>query len=199
MSPEQARGRVDDHRSDIWAFGAVLFEMLAGTRPFAGETISDTLAAIIKDAPPWTALPERRHHKSACYCDACSRRIRDGACETSAMRGCCWRTCRASATGRPRQGRPGRPAASGPGGRRCCRGRLRSRRARRWRGGGRPMEHRTACRCSNTRQRSLLARLGVDISPDGTRLLMVQEVKTESDRGPTLAVVQNWQAEFATR
>jgi serine/threonine protein kinase len=57
MSPEQARGRVVDRRADIWAFGAVLFETLAGARPFAGETISDTLAAIIKDAPPWDALP----------------------------------------------------------------------------------------------------------------------------------------------
>src|SRR4029453_4537205 len=57
MSPEQARGRPVDRRADIWAFGAVLFEMLTGTRPFAGETISDTLAAVIKDAPPWAMLP----------------------------------------------------------------------------------------------------------------------------------------------
>ena len=59
MAPEQARGRVVDRRADIWAFGVVLFEMLAGTRPFRGETISDTLAAIIKDEPPWTRLPAR--------------------------------------------------------------------------------------------------------------------------------------------
>jgi hypothetical protein len=49
------------------------------------------------------------------------------------------------------------------------------------------------------RPASLLARQGFDISPDGTRLLMVQEVKTENDRGPTLAVVQNWQAEFSKK
>ena len=49
------------------------------------------------------------------------------------------------------------------------------------------------------RPASLLARQGFDVSPDGTRLLMVQEVKTQSDRGPTRAVVQNWQAEFSRK
>jgi serine/threonine-protein kinase len=58
MSPEQARGRGVDRRADIWAFGVVLFEMLTRQRPFGGETISETLAAIIKDRPSWTALPE---------------------------------------------------------------------------------------------------------------------------------------------
>jgi hypothetical protein len=49
------------------------------------------------------------------------------------------------------------------------------------------------------RPASLLAKQGFDISPDGTRLLMVQEVKTERARGPALAVVQNWQAEFSRK
>src|SRR5262245_38204433 len=57
MAPEQARGRVVDRRADIWAFGVVLFEMLTGRRPFGGETISETLAAVIKDPPQWTELP----------------------------------------------------------------------------------------------------------------------------------------------
>ena len=57
MSPEQARGKVVDKRADIWAFGCVLFEMLAGRRPFDGETISDTIAAILTREPEWTALP----------------------------------------------------------------------------------------------------------------------------------------------
>jgi len=48
MSPEQARGRPVDHRSDIWAFGAILFEMLTGRRLFEGETVSDTVAAVCK-------------------------------------------------------------------------------------------------------------------------------------------------------
>jgi len=57
MAPEQARGKAVDRRADIWAFGCVLFEMLAGRRPFAGEEISDVLASVIKDEPAWDALP----------------------------------------------------------------------------------------------------------------------------------------------
>jgi serine/threonine protein kinase len=57
MSPEQARGRDVDKRADIWAFGCVLFEMLAGQRAFRGETIPDVLAAILEREPSWNALP----------------------------------------------------------------------------------------------------------------------------------------------
>src|SRR6185295_18208382 len=57
MSPEQARGRPVDKRADIWAFGVVVFEMLAGERLFAGETISDTLASVLKTDPNWHKLP----------------------------------------------------------------------------------------------------------------------------------------------
>jgi Tol biopolymer transport system component len=57
MSPEQARGRPVDKRTDIWAFGCVLYEMLAGRRAFAGETVSDVIAAILERQPAWSALP----------------------------------------------------------------------------------------------------------------------------------------------
>ena len=57
MSPEQARGRVVDRRTDIWAFGCVLFEMLTGRRAFDGDDVTETLAAIVKDTPAWSALP----------------------------------------------------------------------------------------------------------------------------------------------
>jgi hypothetical protein len=59
MSPEQARGRVVDKRTDIWAFGCVLYEMLTGRRAFGGETVTDTMAAILEREPAWDALPER--------------------------------------------------------------------------------------------------------------------------------------------
>lgn len=57
MSPEQARGKSTDRRVDIWAFGCVLYEMLTGKMAFTGETVSDTLAAVIKDNPDWSQLP----------------------------------------------------------------------------------------------------------------------------------------------
>ena len=57
MSPEQARGKAVDRRTDIWAFGAVLYEMLTGERCFEGETVSDTLAAVLTREPRWSALP----------------------------------------------------------------------------------------------------------------------------------------------
>jgi serine/threonine protein kinase len=57
MSPEQAKGRVVDKRSDVWAFGCVLYEMLTARRAFPGEDITDTIAAVIRGEPDWNALP----------------------------------------------------------------------------------------------------------------------------------------------
>jgi serine/threonine-protein kinase len=57
MSPEQARGRAADKRSDVWAFGAVLFEMLTGMRAFEGDDVTETLASVLKGDPNWKALP----------------------------------------------------------------------------------------------------------------------------------------------
>ena len=57
MSPEQAKGRLVDRRADIWAFGVLLFELLAGRRPFDGDSVSEVLASIIRDEPRWDALP----------------------------------------------------------------------------------------------------------------------------------------------
>jgi serine/threonine protein kinase len=58
MAPEQARGEAVDHRADLWAFGVVLFEMLTGKQFFAGDTVSDTLAAVLRAELDWNLLPD---------------------------------------------------------------------------------------------------------------------------------------------
>ena len=57
MAPEQAKGRPADKRSDVWAFGCVLYEMLTGRRAFEGDDVSDTMAAVLRAEPDWTLLP----------------------------------------------------------------------------------------------------------------------------------------------
>lgn len=57
MSPEQAKGRTADRRSDVWAFGCVLYEMLTGRRAFPGDGVAETLAAVIRGEPDWAVLP----------------------------------------------------------------------------------------------------------------------------------------------
>jgi serine/threonine-protein kinase len=82
MSPEQARGRPVDKRADIWAFGVVLFEMLAGGPLFSGETVTDVLAAVVTGSPDWTRLPSStpagvRQLLGRCLEKDKSRRLRD--------------------------------------------------------------------------------------------------------------------------
>ena len=82
MSPEQARGKVVDRRADVWAFGAVLFEMLTGSPPFPGDDISHVLARVIERDPDWAALPPALSPALATYVRRClvkdpRQRIRD--------------------------------------------------------------------------------------------------------------------------
>ena len=82
MSPEQARGRPLDKRTDIWSFGCVLYEMLTGRAAFEGETITDVLGAIVKSDPDWTRLPPDTPPNVATLLRRClrkdpARRLRD--------------------------------------------------------------------------------------------------------------------------
>jgi Tol biopolymer transport system component len=82
MSPEQARGQAVDRRTDIWAFGCVLWEMLVGRPPFARDTFTDTLAAIVEQQPDWSQLPGTtpapiRHLLAHCLEKNRQRRLRD--------------------------------------------------------------------------------------------------------------------------
>ena len=78
MSPEQARGRAVDKRADIWAFGVVLYEMVAGERPFTGDDLTETLAAVVKDQPDLGKVPARlRRLLTKCLEKDPKRRLRD--------------------------------------------------------------------------------------------------------------------------
>jgi Tol biopolymer transport system component len=82
MSPEQARGHIVDKRTDVWAFGCVLYEMLTGRSPFGRDTTTDTLAALVARDPDWSALPPGtpssvRHLLQRCLVKDPKRRLRD--------------------------------------------------------------------------------------------------------------------------
>ena len=74
MSPEQAKGRIVDKRADVWAFGCVLYEMLTGKRSFEGEDVSDTIAAILRAEPDWSALPDDLSPQLKKYLQRCLHR-----------------------------------------------------------------------------------------------------------------------------
>jgi serine/threonine-protein kinase len=71
MPPEQAKGKTVDKRADIWAFGVVLFEMLSGRTLFTGETVSETLASVIKSEPEWRRLPLNLHPRIRLLLERC--------------------------------------------------------------------------------------------------------------------------------
>ena len=76
MSPEQARGKAVDKRSDIWAFGCVFYEMLTGKRAFAGDEVSDVLASVLAREPDWTLLPINLSPVLATYLKRCLHKDR---------------------------------------------------------------------------------------------------------------------------
>ena len=81
MLPEQARGQPVDERTDVWAFGCVLFEMLTGKLTFQGANVSDMIANVLRGEPSWSDCPRRRRPSSRC-CAAAWRRTPRGATAT---------------------------------------------------------------------------------------------------------------------
>jgi Tol biopolymer transport system component len=83
MSPEQAAGKAVDRRSDLWAFGAVLLEMLTGQTAFKGETVSHVIAAVLKDEPHWATLPAATPDSVRRLLRRCLEKDRKRRCESA--------------------------------------------------------------------------------------------------------------------
>ena len=84
MSPEQARGNAADLRSDIWAFGCVLFEMLTGRQTFEGGTVSDIMAGVLAKAPLWSSLPANLHPRIRFLLERCLEKESKDRCQSIA-------------------------------------------------------------------------------------------------------------------
>jgi eukaryotic-like serine/threonine-protein kinase len=104
MSPEQARGKPADKRSDIWAYGCVLYETLTGRRAFEGDEVSDTLAAVLRAEPDWSHLPPATPPAIRKLLADVFRKIGETACLTSPSHG--WRSTRRSPHPRVRTPQP---------------------------------------------------------------------------------------------
>jgi serine/threonine protein kinase len=74
MSPEQAKGKSVDKRADIWAFGCILYECLTGKRAFEGETVTETLAAVLRGEPNWNRLPPNIHPRIRLLLERCLKK-----------------------------------------------------------------------------------------------------------------------------
>ena len=116
MSPEQAKGRTVDKRSDIWAFGCVLYEMLTGRRAFHAEDVSETLATVLMKEPDWAALPATTPPTVSVVLRRClqkdrKQRVRDIGDVSLALEGAFETAAPASPTGAPVVSRTGRRVA----------------------------------------------------------------------------------------
>jgi serine/threonine-protein kinase len=178
MSPEQARGRPADKRSDVWAFGCVMFEMLTGRRAFEGDDVSETLAAILKGEPDWSALPGNLPPVVRTLIEAClvkDRRQRIGDMSTVLfLLDHADRIAVDTARGRPRRAFLGMAAAAAAG---LAFG-IAVTTASRWVSSSQPAAPVTRFAIDLPAGSTLsMSRQAIDISPDGSRLVYVVDAR----------------------
>ena len=183
MSPEQAKGKPADRRADIWSFGVVLFEMLSGRRLFSGETVSDTLAAVLRQEIDWKVLPVSTPPSVRRLLERCLERDPKQRLQAIGEARIAWR----GSGGARRRGRPRALRRSGDGlclgpPRQCARSRRGAERSGR---PGAPLRGPRRCDVSAElgADASLFTDFGtaVTLSPDGAILAFVA---TKSDGGP---------------
>jgi hypothetical protein len=174
MAPEQARGKAVDSRADIWAFGVILYELMTGERPFKGDDLTETLAAVVKDLPDLNAVPARVRP----LLDTCLQKDPRKRLQSIGDAGLLLRPDVGSSSAPPRPGRFDRAVPIGS----CAIALIAASRWRRWRSSTSARCRRcSGAYCGCPFPSRVVARSDFsNCLPDGTRLALVTSVEGRS-------------------